>query len=150
MDNIYLLAEHLDLNPNELLNKRLTIQDESIHEVNSAGRRVGGKLFEASFVVVKRCVKWIMVICLIYLVISFKDFELKMGDDPEQYELIEDMMINAINEYTNENLVNEDRDAYVNSMPPLKRYKDMKDKELYNSWKKQENTIDGEQNAIKK
>lgn len=119
LDNIYLLAQTLDLNPNELLNKRLTIQDESIHEVNTANRRVGGKAFQAFFVIVKYCVKWIVGICLIYLLLSYKDFEDRMGNDPEQYELVEDIMVNAINEYTEFNAVNDDKEYEV---PPLKQY----------------------------
>lgn len=119
LDNIYLLAQILDLNPNELLNKRLTIQDESIHEINPANRRVGGKVFQAVFVIVKQCVKWIVGICIIYLLLSYKDFEDRMGDDPEQYELVEDIMVNAINEYTEFNAVNDEK-GY--ELPPLKQY----------------------------
>jgi len=119
LDNIYLLAQTLDLDPNELLNKRLTIQDESIHEINPANRRVGGKAFHAVFVIVKQCVKWIGAICIIYLVISYKDFEDRMGNDPEQYELVEDIMVNAINEYTEFNAVNDEK-GY--ELPPLKQY----------------------------
>ena len=94
LDCIYLLAENLDLNPNELLNKRLTIQDESIHEVDWAERRVGGKIFNAFYVVVRQAVKWIAGICIIVVVANYKNFENKMTgeNDPEQIKLIESVI----------------------------------------------------------
>lgn len=102
LDCIYLLAENLDLNPNELLNKRLTIQDESIHEVDWAERRVGGKIFNAFYVVVRQAVKWIAGICIIVVVANYKNFENKMTgeNDPEQIKLIESVIDNAVKEFT--------------------------------------------------
>lgn len=102
LDCIYLLAENLELNPNELLNKRLTIQDESIHEVDWAERRVGKKIFNAFYVVVRQAVKWIAGICIIVVVANYKNFENKMTgeNDPEQIELIESVIDNAVKEFT--------------------------------------------------
>lgn len=102
LDCIYLLAENLDLNPNELLQKRITIQDESIHEVDWAERRVGGKIFNVFYVVVRQAVKWIAGICIIVVVANYKNFENKMTgeNDPEQIELIESVIDNAVKEFT--------------------------------------------------
>lgn len=101
LDNIYLLAGHLDLNPNDMLKKRITIQDESISEVNWANRRVGGKVFYFFYTIVRYAVKWLAGICIIVVVAYYKDFENKMGgDDPEQIQLIETVIDNAVEEYT--------------------------------------------------
>ena len=112
LDCIYLLAENLDLNPNELLNKRLTIQDESIHEVDWAERRVGGKIFNAFYVVVRQAVKWIAGICIIVVVANYKNFENKMTgeNDPEQIELIESVIDNAVKEFTTYDYTNTNTD----------------------------------------
>ena len=114
LDNIYLLAEHLNLNPNELLNKRLTIQDESIHEINPAKRRVGGKAFEVLFVIVRQAVKWIAGICIIVVAANYKNFENKMNDpnDPEQMKFIESTIDNAVDDFT----VNEIKETYFESV----------------------------------
>lgn len=102
LDSIYLLAEHLNLNPNELFNNRLKIQDESIHEMNMANRRVGGKVFNVFYTIVRYAVKWLAGICIIILAVYYKDFENKIGgqNDPEQIELIETVIDNAVEEFT--------------------------------------------------
>lgn len=102
LDSIYLLAEHLKLNPNELLNKRITIQDESIHEVNPATKRVGEKFFHAFYIIVKQSVKLIAGICIIVVVANYKKFENMMSDpnDPEQMQLVERVIDNAVDDFT--------------------------------------------------
>ena len=46
LDCIYILAEKLDLNPNEMLENRTRIIMESIHEVDWAKRRIGAYAFD--------------------------------------------------------------------------------------------------------
>ena len=113
LDSIYLLAEHLKLNPNELFNNRLRIQDESIHEINFANRRVGGKIFNVFYTIIKYAVKWIAGICIIVVAANYKNFENKMGgtSDPEQEELIRKVIDNAIEEFTVYNFNNENVNA---------------------------------------
>lgn len=102
LDSIYLLAEHLNLNPNELLNKRITIQDESIHEINPATKRVGEKFFHVFYIVVKQSVKLIAGICIIVVAANYKKFENMMSDpnDPEQMQLVERVIDNAVDDFT--------------------------------------------------
>jgi transcriptional regulator with XRE-family HTH domain len=102
LNQIYILAEHLNLNPNELLSKRLTIQDESIHEANTAGQRVGEKVFKVFYTIVRYCVKYLAGICIIILAVNYKNFENKIGSnsDPEQENLVVQIIDNAIEEYT--------------------------------------------------
>lgn len=135
LDNIYILAEYLDLNPNELLQKRLTIQDESIHEINPSLRRISEKVFNVLFVIVKKGVKWIGVICIIYIILFYQDFTERMGPDPEQDDYIEDIIVNAVKDYTIFNAVNDER----YKPPPLKEYFRKKN---YKSIKTVENNID--------
>ena len=84
LDNIYLLSEHLNLDPNELFNNRLRIQDESIHEVNWAERRLSEKVVQVLKWIVKMGVKWIGAILII---------------NGEQEKLVVQVIDNAINEY---------------------------------------------------
>jgi transcriptional regulator with XRE-family HTH domain len=102
LDEIYILSEHLNLNPNELLGKRLTIQDESIHEVNESSKRIGEKIFSVFYVIVKYTVKYLAGICIIILAANYKKFENKIGgtSDPEQENLIVQVIDNGIEQFT--------------------------------------------------
>ena len=101
LDNIYLLSEHLNLDPNELFNNRLRIQDESIHEVNWAERRLSEKVVQVLKWIVKMGVKWIGAILIIIVAVYLKQFiELMQGDpNGEQEKLVVQVIDNAINEY---------------------------------------------------
>lgn len=101
LDNIYVLAEYLNLNPNELLNNRLRIQDESIHEVNWAERRLSEKVAQVLKWVVKMGVKFVGAILIIVLAIYLKQFIELMQGDPggEQEKMVVQVIDNAVNEY---------------------------------------------------
>lgn len=102
LDSIYSLSKHLKLNPNELLKKRITIQDESIHEINPATKRVSEKFFHAFYVVVRQSVKLIAGICIIVVAANYKQFENMMSDpnDPKQMQLVERVIDNAVDDFT--------------------------------------------------
>lgn len=65
LDCIYILAEKLELNPNEMLENRTRIIMESIHEVDWAKRRVGAYVFDIFHT-------WVLVgVKLVGLVLGF-------------------------------------------------------------------------------
>lgn len=101
LDCIYILAEELDLNPNEMLNNRIRIQYESIHEVNWSKRRVNEKLFGGFYKFIRLCIKWLAVICVLILVFYYKEFEKTMTstNDVRQEQIIVNVIDDATEKY---------------------------------------------------
>lgn len=94
LDCIYILAEKLELNPNEMVANKNTIIKESIHEVNWAKRRVGAYAFDILhtwvFVGVK-LIGIVLVFLLLYYLIMFMNL---MLGDPGGIQ--EQMVVNII------------------------------------------------------
>ena len=114
LDEIYKLAYIINVNPNELLDLKNKIQEESKTEPNWFIRHIFSKIMSIGKPGFKIIFEVILGICIIYLALSYKKFERKMSDpnDPEQMEFVEKVMQNQIEEYvynneiSNENLTN--------------------------------------------
>lgn len=100
LDMIYELAKILDLNPNELLNLKNKIHEQTYYQPNTHIRHLSGKALTASGSIISTIIKIIVSACIIYVLGAWKTFEFQMGgNDPYQYNLIEDTIENDIKEY---------------------------------------------------
>lgn len=126
LDMMYKLAELLDINPNELLNLRNTIQEESYVEPDFAARRVCSKFFAMAKPVLSVIFRLTVGICIIYIVANYKNFENKVGgaQDQEQIDFVANVIQNGINQYVvspsnsidNNQLQNETEDEILNNV----------------------------------
>lgn len=102
LDSIYYLAEELDLNPNDMLNKRITIQDESIHKINMSNRKVGAYAFDTILSLTTVGIK-LVVIFLVFLLLYYliSALQLILGDPGGMQEkAIVQYIENTVEEYT--------------------------------------------------
>lgn len=105
LDEIYILASYLNLNPNELLNIRNQIQEESQVEPNWFFRHLFGKFFKIGKPGFKFVFEIILGACVIFLAANFKKFEDMMGSDSSgvQEQLVIDIIKNETEKYTKSN-----------------------------------------------
>lgn len=102
LDMIYKLAEILDLNPNEMLKIRNQIQEESYTaEGNGMARKLASEFLDISGPLITTAIKIVAGGCIIYIAFWLNDLYRRVGglDDPEQYNLINQIMDNAIEEW---------------------------------------------------
>ena len=105
LDDMYKLATHLDLNPNELLAIRNQIQDESQTEPVWFWRHLFDKIFQFSHPVVKFGMQMVLGASAIYLALNMKDLMEKVASpsDPEQENLVVEAIQDGIEEYVYNN-----------------------------------------------
>lgn len=118
LDCIYLLAENLDLNPNELFQKRLTIQDESIHEVDWAERRVSERMLHVTKNLTKVVVEFVGIILAILLGMYASHF-IRMMTDPNdltQQQIVINVIDDAVNQSTSGKIQNGSVNNTINSI----------------------------------
>ena len=101
LNMMYKLAEILEINPNELLNLRNKIQEDSYSKPNKFVRKFGGLALDGARPIVKIMITWVGIVLVLYLTLTFKNFMEIMLDtnQPEQIEMIEDAIQDGINEY---------------------------------------------------
>lgn len=99
LDEIYLLASYLDVNPNELLKLRNQIQDESQSEPNWAARRVFGSFFKIGKPGMKFIFEIILGISVITLAANTKKMLNKMQGDQEEYDFVVNTIQDDIDEF---------------------------------------------------
>ena len=101
LDCIYILAEKLDLNPNEMLENRTRIIMESIHEVDWAKRRVGAYAFDIIHTWVFVGVKLVgLVLGFLLLYYFITAMQLMLGDQGGYTErLVVQVIDNAVEEF---------------------------------------------------
>lgn len=101
LDCIYILAEKLDLNPNEMVDNKNTIIKESIHEVNWAKRRIGAYAFDIIHTWVLVGVKLVgLVLGFLLLYYLIAAIQLMLGDQGGYTERkVVQVIDNAIEEF---------------------------------------------------
>lgn len=119
LDQIYKLAEILELNPTEMLEIRNKIQNSNLKPPNEAARRVGGKLLkfaEPGYNVVRTIIEVLIFACILML-FKFIFASYESMDTPIVYQ-VENTLDNALelndsirkdnNEYKTNNVNNPD------------------------------------------
>lgn len=108
LDDMYKLATHLDLNPNELLAIRNQIQDESQTEPVWFWRHLFDKIFQYSHPVVKFALQMVLGASAIYLALNMKDLMEKVASpsDPEQENLVVEVIQDSVEKYVYNNETN--------------------------------------------
>lgn len=105
LDEMYKLATHLELNPNELLAIRNQIQDESQTEPTWFWRHFFDRVFSYSGPVIKFLVEMVIGASAIYLALNMKDLIEKVASpsDPEQENLVVEVIQDGIEKYVYNN-----------------------------------------------